>query len=164
MKRALLALAAGLLTLGGGVQAQTVRAGALTLSDLAVRASLGAVPASAAYLTIANAGEAPDRLMAIDCACARLASPHRSQTNHGVTSMVATGPIAIPAHGKVALEPGGLHIMLTGLTVPLTAGGTQEMTLHFEHAGAVKVGFPIKAVIETKADDKAMADMPGMTH
>jgi copper(I)-binding protein len=157
-------LAAVLVFAAAGADAQTVQAGPLTLSNLAVRASLGTVPNSAAYLTIANAGDAPDRLMSIDCACARLASPHRSQTNHGVTSMVAAGPVVIPAHGKVTFVPGGLHIMLTSLNGPLTAGGVQEMTLHFEHAGAVKAVFRVRDVIaagDDKAGDKA-ADMPGM--
>jgi copper(I)-binding protein len=146
----------------GAVQAHEVKAGPLTLGDLAVRASLGAVPTSAGYLTIANAGPRPDRLLSVECACAASASVHETRTANGVTSMDATGPVTIPAGGKVTFKPNGLHIMLMGLKGPLKAGGMQEMTLRFEHAGVVKAGFHIRDVIP--AGDDAMANMPGMKH
>jgi copper(I)-binding protein len=135
------------LVLAGAAQAQEVKAGALTLSHLALRASLGAVPTSAAYLTIANAGKAPDRLLSVDCACAASAMMHRSQVVNGVASMDMLDSVTIPAGGSVAFKPDGLHIMLVGLKAPLKAGAVQEMTLRFEHAGAVKARFPIMAVI-----------------
>jgi copper(I)-binding protein len=161
MMRASLIACAAALALAGSVQAHEVKAGALTLADLAVRASLGAVPTSAAYLTIDNAGDRPDRLLSVDCACAKSASVHRTQTKAGISSMDAAGPIVIPAHGKVVFAPEGLHIMLMGLTAPLKAGGMQQMTLRFEHAGAVKAGFHVRDVIAPKDD---MANMPGMKH
>jgi copper(I)-binding protein len=157
--RALLISAVAVLAFADVAAAHEVKAGALTLGDLAVRASLGAVPTSAAYLTIDNAGDAPDRLLSVDCACAKSASVHRTETKAGISSMDAAGAVVIPAHGKVVFQPTGLHIMLMGLTGPLKAGGMQPMVLHFEHAGAVKAGFHIKDVIAAKDD---MADMPGM--
>jgi copper(I)-binding protein len=142
----------------GVAEAHEVKAGALTLGDLAVRASLGAVPTSAAYLTIVNAGDTPDRLVSVECPCAQSASVHRTQTKAGVSSMDAAGPVVIPAHGQVSFAPGGLHIMLTGLKTPLKAGEMQRMTLHFEHAGAVGAGFHVRDVI----GQAPMAGMPGM--
>jgi copper(I)-binding protein len=138
--------------------AHEVKAGALTLGDLSVRASLGNVPSSAAYLTIVNGADRPDRLLSVDCACAASASVHRTETKGGITSMDAAGPVVIPAHGRVSFAPGGLHIMLMGLKAPLKAGETQRMTLRFEHAGAVGAGFQVRDVIG--ADP--MAGMPGM--
>ena len=131
--------------------AHEVKAGALTLGDLAVRASLGAVPTSAAYLTIDNAGDTPDRLLSVDCACAKSASVHRTETKAGVSSMDAAGAVVIPAHGKVVFKPEGLHIMLMGLTGPLKAGGMQHLTLRFENAGVVKAGFHVRDVIRAPA-------------
>jgi copper(I)-binding protein len=148
-----LLISAAVLAASGSAQAHEVKAGALTLSGLAVRASLGAVPTSAAYLTIANAGAAPDRLLSVDCACARMAMMHQSRITGGVASMDMVDSVVIPAHGKVTFSPNGLHIMLTGLTGPLKAGGLQPMVLRFEHAGAVKAGFHVRDVIA--AADKA---------
>lgn len=42
--------------------------------------------------------------------------------------------LAIPADAPVALEPGGPHLMLTGLTAPLVAGDVFEITLEFDVA------------------------------
>jgi hypothetical protein len=39
----------------------------------------------------------------------------------------------------VTLQPGGHHLMIMGLSRPLTAGGTLELDLVFEKAGKVAV-------------------------
>ncbi len=145
--RGVLTLAAALSLLAAGVQAHEVKAGDLTLSDLAVRASLGNVPTSAAYLTIANAGKTPDKLLSVDCACAAMAMMHRTQTAKGVTDMAMVDQVVIPAGGKAVFSPDGLHIMLTGLKAPLKAGAMQTLTLTFEKAGKVKAGFHVGDVI-----------------
>jgi copper(I)-binding protein len=146
MRRSL-ALAAATACLAGGAHAHEVKAGALTLGNLEVRASLGAVPTTAAYLTIDNAGAVPDRLLSVECACAAMAMAHRTETKGGQSSMDAAGALIVPAHGRLTFSPNGLHIMLMGVKAPLKVGGLQEMTLRFEHAGAVKAGFHIKDVI-----------------
>jgi copper(I)-binding protein len=155
-----LAAATVVLARAGAAAAHEVKAGALTLSNLQVRASIGTAPNSAAYLTIGNAGAADDRLVSVACACAVSAMVHRSQTKDGVTTMDMAGAVIVPAHGEVAFSPNGLHIMLTGLKAPLKAGGMQEMILKFQHAGTVKAGFHVRDVIGTPQGGKA--DMPGM--
>ena len=50
-----------------------------------------------------------------------------------------SGGIEIPANGQVELKPGGLHVMLIGLTRDLNPGETFPVTLQFENAGAVTV-------------------------
>lgn len=154
-----IALAAGLLLAAAlPARAHEMKVGALTFSDLSVRASLGGVPTSAAYLTIVNTADKPDRLLSVDCACAASTSVHRTETRGGITSMNAAGPVVIPAHGRVSFSPGGLHIMLMGLKAPLKAGEVQRMTLRFEHAGALDAGFEVRDVIGADS----MAGMPGM--
>ena len=143
-------LAAALcLGLAGTVQAKDITKGALTLSGLQLRATPAGLPTSAAYLTIANAGKAPDKLLSIDCACASSAMMHETRTRNGVSSMSMVSELTIPAGGKVQFKPDGLHVMLVGLKKPLKAGSTQEMTLRFQRAGTVKAAFPVKAVIST---------------
>jgi copper(I)-binding protein len=135
------------LVLAGVTQAHEVKAGNLTLSDLAVRATVRGLPTSAAYMTITNAGKTPDKLLSIDCACADAAMMHESRIRNGISSMVMLGDLAIPAGGKVTFKPEGLHVMLVGLKGPLKAGALQEMTLRFEKAGVVKAGFHVRDVI-----------------
>lgn len=150
MKNGWITAAAAALSLAGSAQAHEVKAGALTLSNLAVRASIGRVPTSAAYLTIANAGKTSDRLLSVDCACAAMAMMHRTQVQNGVSTMTMVDSVEIPAGGVVSFTPEGLHIMLTGVKPPLRAGGLQTMTLRFEKAGTVKAGFQVRDVIAAK--------------
>lgn len=122
--------------------AQT-KAGDLTLSTLQVRASLGANPNTAAYLTIANAGSRPERLLSASCACAAKVEAHATVVRGGVASMAPAGPVAVPPKGSTTFKPGGLHLMVTGLKAPLKDGAVQEMTLRFERAGPVTARFRV---------------------
>lgn len=125
---------------------QTVR-GDIVIDQKVVRASIGHSPNSAAYMTVFNRGGAPDRLMSASCACAAKVEAHISEQMDGMMMMSDTGPVVIPSHGEVTFQPGGRHLMITGLKARLVDGGRQEITLTFEHAGAVKANFDIKANI-----------------
>jgi copper(I)-binding protein len=124
-----------------------VKAGDLVIASRAVRASIGHNPNTAAYLTIANGGAKPDRLMSAACACAAKVEIHVMQEMKGMMMMGDAGPVEVPAHGKVTFHPGGRHLMLTGLKEPLLDGGQQEITLVFEHAGKVTASFNIRSRI-----------------
>ena len=144
MTAAALLLAAGL---AAPALAQSVKAGDLTLSNLEMRASLGANPNTAAYLTISNAGTRSDRLMSVSCACAAKVEVHNSDMSGGMARMRSAGPIIIPPGGKAVFAPGAFHLMVTGLKRKLDDGDMQEMTLRFERAGPVKAAFHVKARI-----------------
>lgn len=127
--------------------AGSVKAGRLTIDQAIVRASIGHSPNTAAYLVITNAGDRPDRLMSVRCACADKVDAHIMQMMNGMMMMDDAGPVEIPAHGQAVFAPGGRHLMLTGLKAPLNDGGRQSMVLVFEHAGSVTARFDIKAKI-----------------
>ena len=141
----------------------------ISVSGGEIRASLGGSPNSAAYMTVANDGPRPDRLLSVSCDCAAQATPHLSEMRNGVMTMKATGPVVIPAHGQVVFAPGGAHVMLTGLRRPLVAGHGQDMVLRFQRAGAVRVHFAVTDHIGAHGagamdDMKGMGPMPGMNH
>jgi len=132
-----------------------------------IRASLGGSPNSAAYMTIANAGPKPDRLVSITCACAGKAEAHLSRMDHGVMTMAPAGPVVIPAHGRVVFKPSGLHVMLLGVKGRLMDGRNQPMMLRFERAGVVTATFQVRAQILDAGPPAAhpmdnMHGMPGM--
>ena len=136
------------LALAGAAEAQTVKAGQLTLSGLQLRATPAGLPTSAAYLTIENHGKSADKLLDVDCGCADSAMVHKTETRNGISSMSMVGDVAIPAGGKVEFRPDGLHVMLVGVKGPLKAGSTQVMTLRFQKAGKVKAPFRVVQVIK----------------
>ncbi len=50
------------------------------------------------------------------------------------------------------MDPGGLHIMLTGLKAPLKEGQSIRLTLQFEKGGALEVDVPVGSVAATGHD------------
>jgi copper(I)-binding protein len=52
--------------------------------------------------------------------------------------------IDLPAGQAVQLAPGGLHLMLIGLTQALNQGGRVPVTLVFERAGEVEVQLAVE--------------------
>jgi copper(I)-binding protein len=94
---------------------------------------------TAAYLTITNPGAA-DTLLSANCADAASTMIHRTTTDaSGMTGMSMMKDLPVPAGATVRLEPGGMHVMMTGLTKAFEAGATVELRLTFEHAGLVVV-------------------------
>lgn len=115
-------------------------AAAPTVSGAWVRATAAAGQPTAAYMTIANAGGGPDALLSASTPAASSVEIHQTSTDaSGMTGMTPVRVVDIPAGGSVTLRPGGTHLMITGLAEPLTAGGTLELRLVFEHGGTVVV-------------------------
>lgn len=105
----------------------------------------------ALYAVITGGPEA-DRLVNVEAASriAAGAEIHETMTmDHGadadgaMTMRPADG-IEIPAGGTVALEPGGYHVMLTGLKKPLAAGDVFDVTFVFAKAGALNVSVTVR--------------------
>ncbi len=111
----------------------------------------------AAYLVIANAGAEPDRLLAATSHAAEVVEIHEIVDDAGVMRMrpLADG-VEIPAGGEVSLEPGGLHVMLIGLTGALHEGDEIDLALEFERAGEVEVGVVVRR--DARATEPAAAE------
>lgn len=137
-----LLLAAVALVLSACAAGASPSAAAPTITDAWARPAVRD-GVSAAYLTITSAGV--DALVSVTSPAAAMVQMHETSTDaSGVTSM---GPVLrcdIPAGQPVAFKPGGQHLMLMGLTRDLTAGGTLELDLVFEHAGKVVVTAEIR--------------------
>lgn len=116
---------------------ETVRAADLELSSPWTRATAPTARVGAGYLTIRSLGAA-DRLTGGHTAAAEALELHTHEHDSaGVMRMRAVESIEIPAGGTVTLGPGGLHLMLVGLTAPLAEGDRVPVTLVFEAAGEV---------------------------
>jgi copper(I)-binding protein len=103
-------------------------------------AGMGMGGTGAAYMTIANAGAAADRLIAGQTSVAEVVEIHEIVPEGDVMQMrPIEGGLEVPAGGSVTLEPGGYHVMLIGLSEDLVAGMTFDLTLTFEQAGDVVV-------------------------
>ena len=97
----------------------------------------------AGFITIRNAGAA-DRLLSASTPAAGRTEMHTMLRDGDVMRMRELPEIAVPAGGAVTLAPGGLHLMLIGLTRPLEVGEQVPITLVFERAGAVTVNLAVQ--------------------
>ena len=128
--------------------AHSVTVGEMEIVHPAIPAPPAAARSAAGYLEIVNAGSVGDRLLGVETAIAKQAMLHTTNLGaDGVARMVHLDVIDIPANGTVLLEPGGMHIMLMGLTGPLTQGDMIPATLVFERAGRVEVEFSVDAPV-----------------
>ena len=145
---------ATLLTIGAVVSlAVSALASDVMVMDAYARASATPMAKSgAAYLTIMNHGSAPDRLIGISADISKAAQIHQTTEENGVASMRAVDDLEIAPHSEQALTPGGMHVMLFGLTQPLKEGTRFKLTLTFEHGGVVVVDVPVGSVAADGAE------------
>lgn len=100
------------------------------------RATPPGAKTGAAYLTLVNEGDAPDRLVAAAAPVAARVELHAMEMTGGVMRMrPLPDGIALPPGETVTLGPGGTHLMLMGLESPLAEGGRFPLELTFERAG-----------------------------
>lgn len=141
-----LLLGASLLPLATPALAQgiTTELGALRITNPWTRAA-GQGMQGGGYLTIRNTGATPDRLVSATSPAAGRLELHIHIRDGDVMRMRPVTDIPVPANGEVMLQPGGLHLMLIGLTQPMDIGQSVPVTLRFERAGEVTVQFVVQA-------------------
>jgi periplasmic copper chaperone A len=119
------------------VEAQAAAESGISIANPQIRLPLGGQSIAAGYMTIANRGASPDRLIAASSPAAQSIELHTHVEEGGMKSMVRIDSIEAPADGEVVLQPGGLHLMLFGFSAPASGDGV-PITLTFERAGAVE--------------------------
>ncbi len=118
------------------------------VTDPWARASILASRPGAAYLTLVS--DMDDRLLSATTPAAGQVMMHASETEtNAITRMIHLDALDLRAGQTVRFAPGGMHLMLMGLTAKLEEGGQFPLTLSFEHAGDITVEVPILGVAFT---------------
>ncbi len=116
---------------------------AIEFTAYAMRPTLGNNTTTGAYVTIRNSGDVADRLVSARCVCATSATLHTMTMKNGTMEMAEQKDGFVIAPGQsVIFAPGGNHIMLENAK-GVTEGSHQELVLHFEKAGDVKLSVPV---------------------
>lgn len=115
----------------------------VAVSDAWAAATPGGATVGAGYMTIANNGPA-DTLVSVTSPRAPTVELHEMSMDGDIMRMRPVANFTVPADGVVSLTPGGFHLMFMDLSAPLMAGETIQVTLTFEHAGAVEVNLPVR--------------------
>lgn len=151
-RRLLLQLAAAIgLTLASilalAAAARADRAG-IVVEGAFARSTIGASRNGVVYLTVRNGADAADRLVGASTPVAQRAELHFHERDGDVLKMRRIEAVVLGARATVAFKPGGMHVMLLGLTAPLKEGESFPLTLEFEASGALTVDVPVKSVAE----------------
>ena len=121
-----------------------VVAGDLEIGAYRAKAMLPGQPVGGGYLTIANKGAAPDKLMSVTSPSAGMVEIHvMEMVNDVMTMRPHGGGLEIPAGATVELKPGGTHLMFMMVTEPFKEGGEVPVMLEFEKAGKVELKLPV---------------------
>jgi copper(I)-binding protein len=130
---------------GSGSSPSPRLAAQLFVSDAWVRPTVDASQPSAAYLAITNGSAAADVLMRVSSPVAASVELHQTSVDaSGMAGMQPMAQLDIPAGATVTFQPGGLHLMLTGLTGPLRVGDHVELDLTFQDAGTIVVDAEVR--------------------
>jgi len=123
-----------------------IAADSITIERPWARASAPGQTVGGGFMTIVHQGDGEDRLIAASTPIAREVQIHSMNLGGGVMRMrPVEGGLAIPAGGRVVLQPGGLHLMFMDISAPLVAGRTFPVVLRFAKAGEVKAEFSVEA-------------------
>jgi hypothetical protein len=116
----------------------------LAKSDVAVQAWSRATPpgasSAAIYGLFENNGSHEMRVAEIRFTGARHAMIHRTVEDEGMARMVH-GEILVPPGERYELKPGGLHIMLMGVSFPLLQGCLYKFQILWENGDSTNHEF-----------------------
>jgi len=112
----------------------------LMVKDVVIRATTPNAGATAAYGIIHNHSDSDDRLLGASVSFAKKTEIHEMKQVGDVMKMrEIAGGIIIPAGEMVALANGAEHVMIIGLSGPITMDGSYQISFEFEQAGTITV-------------------------
>ena len=117
---------------------------AVMVSDGYTRAVPPGQPNSASFMLLSNSSATPHALVAAASSVSKVTELHTHTMAEGMMQMRQVEQIEIPANGTTRLQPGGLHLMLIGLTQQLKPGDEVALTLSFEDGSELKTTLPVR--------------------
>jgi copper(I)-binding protein len=113
------------------------------ITDPWCRPTPNGAQAGACYLTIKSSHD--NTMTGVATPLAANAMVHDMTMSNGMMNMSEmAGGLPLKGGEKVELKPGGKHLMLTGLTGPLTEGSAVPLTLTFSDTPAMTVQAPVR--------------------
>lgn len=140
----------------------------IALADVNVESAyIRAVPPgqmnSAAFMQLKNQGADDISLVAAKSQIAKNVELHTHIHDNGVMRMRQISEITLPAGEAVTLQPGGMHIMLIGLTQNLSAGENIKLSLEFSDGSTQALEVPVQAIMTMEKAGSMMHKHPQKT-
>jgi len=119
-------------------------AGELAVANAWSRSTPPVAKVGVVYFTLRNDTKKADRLLKLSTPVATRVEVHRTEVLDGIARMREVTVLHVDAGQVLEFQPGGLHVMLTGLKQPLVAGTAFDLELLFEVAGPRKVRVEVR--------------------
>ena len=125
------------------------KGGPWKLGDIVVeqawaRLAPGGAGTGSVYLTVHNKSGQDDLLLAVDSNVAESTAVYSTEVKDGVVSMnpMPMG-VNLPSHGELVMRPGGIHIMVTGVSKNTKVGDLMPVKMVFRDAGSLDFEVPV---------------------
>ncbi|RFU46665.1 copper chaperone PCu(A)C [Paraburkholderia sp. DHOC27] len=135
---------AAVLSLSLAVGAHAAGTQAISAQNAWVRWLPNNLPA-AGYVTLVNASDKPIDLTDISSDDYEGAMLHQTVSNGSTQQMVMVDKLTVPAHGQVAIAPGGYHVMLEHAQHKVAPGDTVHLKLQFSDGETLNTPFVVKS-------------------
>lgn len=132
------------------------RAGGIAVHSPWIREAPPTARVLAGYMTLVNDSAAPRYIIGAMSKGFRRVEMHDMVMEGEMARMVRQNELVVPAHSKLELKPGGLHMMLINPVKRLKQGDAVMITLSFKNGEKRMIHLPV-----TK---KPMGGMDGMHH
>lgn len=127
---------------------QMAKANGIEILAPYARATIGSAKTGVVYLKLVNRTPQADRLRAVSTDVAAHAALHVHAMTNDVMTMDEIACLELVPGAEVEFAPGGLHVMLIGLSGPLREGDNFPLRFTFDRAGAISVDVPVKSAAE----------------
>jgi protein SCO1/2 len=139
--------------------ADSASSGSIRVVGAWSRATAPGASVGVVYFEVINSGPA-DTLLTIESPAAQRAEMHATAGVGGIMQMRQVPSVDVPAGGRLAFQPGGLHAMLIGIKQPLQEGGRLPLTLVFRLAGKLRIEAAIQGLGTTNPPPSAALPPP----
>lgn len=135
-----------MISLLGVFFATAVSAADVEVKHAYARATPPVAQNSAAYMQLHNHSEEKIVIVSASSTKIRKVEFHTHQQHNGTMRMTKVEKITVPAHGEFHFMPGQHHIMLMGLSAPLSVGDTLPLELKLSNGKTIDIELPVKPV------------------
>lgn len=116
----------------------------LSIKDAYIRLSPPGAPL-AGYGKLVNSSDRDIVIIDVNAAFAGMTMIHESKEENGVAKMRHIDALTVPAHGEIALQPGGLHWMFMQTPTTVKVGDKFDVVLSDNQKNKYTFAFVVKA-------------------
>jgi len=116
----------------------------LVIRDAWIREAPPGAETLAAYLVLKNNLDSAVTLAGVSSESFDQVQIHLTTQQDGIARMRMIGELKIEAGQSIALQPGGMHLMLVNPKKALLAGDIVKLVMHFARQPDVEISIPVR--------------------